>query len=239
MTAPKLLPAVLGGLFIGVLSSLPIISVANACCCLWVVTGGVLAAWLMQQNHPRPVTLADGGLVGLLAGLVGAVVMIAISVPIALLTGGYEQMLEAMLQQEGLTPEMRDMLSQVDPAALMVAGMLMMSAASVVFSTLGGLLGAAIFRKKTPPPPYVPPYVPPGPAGQVPPPLPPTPPVTRPPDIVAGGTPPPPAPAPGAPAEPSPPPEPPSVPDGPSSESDGADLAPGPGRPKADEEDRG
>ena len=41
MSAPKMLPALLGGLFIGVLSSLPYIKGGNVCCCLWVVSGGV------------------------------------------------------------------------------------------------------------------------------------------------------------------------------------------------------
>ena len=54
----------------GVLSALPIISAGNACCCLWVVTGGFVAAYLFQQNRAAPITPADGALVGLLAGLV-------------------------------------------------------------------------------------------------------------------------------------------------------------------------
>ena len=52
--APKLQPAFFGGLFIGVLSALPIINIGNCCCCLWVIGGGVLAAYLMQQNYPYP-----------------------------------------------------------------------------------------------------------------------------------------------------------------------------------------
>ena len=51
---PKLQPALFGGLFIGVLSALPIINIGN-CCCLWVIGGGVLATYLMQQNHPYPI----------------------------------------------------------------------------------------------------------------------------------------------------------------------------------------
>jgi hypothetical protein len=47
--APKLQPALFGGLFIGVLSALPIINIAN-CCCLWVIGGGVLATYLMQLS---------------------------------------------------------------------------------------------------------------------------------------------------------------------------------------------
>jgi len=60
--APKFQPALFGGLFIGVLSALPIINIGN-CCCLWVIGGGVLATYLMQQNHPYPIAAADGALV--------------------------------------------------------------------------------------------------------------------------------------------------------------------------------
>ena len=49
-------PALLGGLFIGVLSVLPIVSAAN-CCCLWVIVGGVLVVYLQQQKKPTPVEI--------------------------------------------------------------------------------------------------------------------------------------------------------------------------------------
>ena len=44
-TPPKLQPALFGGLFIGVLSALPIISAGNCLCCMWVVAGGMLATY--------------------------------------------------------------------------------------------------------------------------------------------------------------------------------------------------
>jgi hypothetical protein len=73
----KLQPAVFGGLFIGVLSALPLINIAN-CCCLWVIGGGVLATYLLQQNQPYAITAADGALVGLLAGLIGGVIAVIV-----------------------------------------------------------------------------------------------------------------------------------------------------------------
>ena len=57
----------------GVLSALPLINAGNVCCCLWVVSGGVVAAYVLQQNQTAPITPGDGALVGLLAGLIGAV----------------------------------------------------------------------------------------------------------------------------------------------------------------------
>ena len=50
---PTVQPAVLGGVFIGVLSALPLISAGNCCCCLWVIGGGVVAAYLLQQSQRR------------------------------------------------------------------------------------------------------------------------------------------------------------------------------------------
>jgi len=56
-----------------VLSALPIVGAANACCCLWVVSGGLLAAYLLQQDRQQPITAGDGAIVGLLAGISGAI----------------------------------------------------------------------------------------------------------------------------------------------------------------------
>ncbi len=66
LMAERLQPAFWGGLFIGVLSALPIVQVGNCCCCLWVVTGGVLAAYLRQQQSPYAIPASEGALVGLL-----------------------------------------------------------------------------------------------------------------------------------------------------------------------------
>src|SRR6266496_5768116 len=73
-------PALIGGVVMGVLSALPIVSVANACCCLWIVSGGLIAAYVLQQNQTGPITPGDGALVGLLAGLCGALVKVVLSI---------------------------------------------------------------------------------------------------------------------------------------------------------------
>ena len=63
-------PALLGGVFIGVLSALPYINAAN-CCCLWVIAGGVLVVYLQQQASPTPVATNDAVIGGLIAGAIG------------------------------------------------------------------------------------------------------------------------------------------------------------------------
>src|SRR5476649_2888774 len=92
----------------GVLSALPIISAGNACCCLWVVGGGVIAAYLFQQNQSAPITPADGALIGLLAGLAGAMVQFLVKIPIDLLVAPMEQaMVQRLLDMGTLPPEDR------------------------------------------------------------------------------------------------------------------------------------
>jgi hypothetical protein len=55
MDSARLQPALLGGVFIGVMSALPIV---NCCCCLWMLAGGALAVYLRKQNSTIPVTAA-------------------------------------------------------------------------------------------------------------------------------------------------------------------------------------
>ncbi len=194
MSAPKMLPALLGGLFIGVLSSLPYIKGGNVCCCLWVVSGGALAAWLMQQNTPRPITVGEGALVGVLSGLVGTFVWIAWGAIGLLIFGSspfdMADFQRAMGEAEGMTPEAREALESLSPAVMLVVGSVIWAVVSMVFATVGGLLGALLFRRKggpaagvptpsgpgSPGPTFTPPtFTPPAPAAPTPPFVPPPP----------------------------------------------------------------
>jgi hypothetical protein len=175
MNPPKLVPALLGGTFIGVLSALPLINVAN-CCCLWLLAGGVLAAYVMQQNHPAPIRAVDGAVVGLLAGIIGAFVYVVVSLPINLvMTPIVETMRSRMLQEaQDMPAEVREAIDRFGSGSASVAiGFVMNLFLGMVFSTLGGLLGAALFKKPAPPqvpPPAPEPWSPPPPAWPPPPP---------------------------------------------------------------------
>src|SRR5262245_66576869 len=100
MSPAKLQPALLGGVAIGVLSALPLVNIGNLCCCAWVVFGGALAAYLMQQNHPQPINAGDGAVVGLMAEAIGAVVGSALASPLSLAMGLFQsQMLTNVLER--------------------------------------------------------------------------------------------------------------------------------------------
>jgi hypothetical protein len=157
MKASLIQPAVIGGLVVGVLSALPLIYVGNLCCCLWVVSGGVVAAYVLQQNQTAPIVAGDGALVGLLAGIVGAFVYLVVSIPINLLMAPLEQRIVQRLLEtmNNLPPELREYATRSTSAAMRVGSAIVsfifMLFLGAVFSTIGGLLGTLIFAKKTPP----------------------------------------------------------------------------------------
>src|SRR5690242_1982280 len=157
--APKLQPALFGGIFIGVLSALPIINIGNCFCCLWVVAGGALAAYLMQQNYPYAITAADGALVGLLAGLIGGVIGVAIAVPIELMMGPVQQRIleRFVLSNPDVPPETKTMIENMAArgvvGAFVIVRAMLSAVVGMIFGMLGGLLGVALFKKKDLPPP--------------------------------------------------------------------------------------
>ena len=160
-------PALWGALVIGVLSGLPLVSAGNCCCCAWIVSGGMLAAYLLQNGTPSPINMGDGALVGLLAGLMGAFVNTVVSVPMTLLMGPVQQrLLQQVLQSQPDMPDnVRQMVDNMGGGAMsaigVAVGFVTMLILGAVFASLGGLLGAFFFKKKDVP------FQPPAPAGTV------------------------------------------------------------------------
>ena len=175
----RLQPAFWGGLFIGVLSALPLVNFGNCCCCLWVLVGGALAAYLRQQNNPYQIDAAEGAIVGLMAGAIGGVIYSVLSIPVQMMTGPIQQqwMERILANNPDVTPEMRDMVERMAMSSgAKLIGMIVSVVVYSVFGLLGGLIGVAVFKRNLPPPP------PPGtiditPSPVAPPPPPPPPPV--------------------------------------------------------------
>jgi hypothetical protein len=154
MKSPLTQPALIGGLVGGALSALPLIAGGNLCCCLWIVSGGAVAAYLLQQNQSLPLAASDGALVGLLAGVAGAFVYLVLSIPINILMAPLERVLFERLSEtmSSMPPEFREYArGSVSSGVALVLGFVLMLVLGAIFSTLGGMLGAVIFRRKMPP----------------------------------------------------------------------------------------
>lgn len=170
----RLQPALWGGVFIGVLSALPLVSAGNCCCCLWVLVGGGLAAYLRQQNTPYQIQAAEGAIVGMIAGAIGGVIQSVLSIPFELMAGPLQQQIvdRVLSSNPDVDPQLREMMENLatHSGGLRIIGMLITVVVYTVFGLFGGLLGVAIFKKNLPPPP------PPGTIDMVPPVMPPSPP---------------------------------------------------------------
>jgi hypothetical protein len=155
----KLQPALIGGLALGFLSVIPVINLGNVCCCLWVIGGGALAAHLYIKKSPTPVSLGEGAVVGVFAGIVGSVILVVIGLPLGLLFGDFtQQMLVKAYYQ--MSPEMGRLLeAELAKYANMSIGekllqllpwQLLNVVITTAMATLGGLLGTALLEKRKP-----------------------------------------------------------------------------------------
>jgi hypothetical protein len=171
MPSTKTQPALLGGLVLGVLSALPFIGAGNLCCCLWILAGGALAAYLLQEKQRAPISVGDGAAVGLMAGAVGAVVWLVVSVPVGILMGPLQTRMMRRVMEGDLPDGVRQMLQAMGEGGPTLVGLVfsffLMLVLCLVFSTVGGVIGAAWFKKPGPGPADV------GPPPDLPPPLPP------------------------------------------------------------------
>lgn len=147
-------PALLGGLFIGVLSALPVIGIAN-CCCLWVICGGMLTTYLQQQATPVPVETASAALSGLIAGAIGGVISsLAGMLMFSLIGGGDSQQAieQALSNIPNMPPETAEWVRSITAGpSLALVSMIVTVPLYAVFGMLGALLGLAFFRKKVTP----------------------------------------------------------------------------------------
>jgi hypothetical protein len=147
-------PALLGGLFIGVLSSLPVLNLAN-CCCLWVITGGMLAVYLEQQNTPAPIETSAAALSGLIAGAIGGLISSLAGLFMFRMIGGgdpQQAVEQAMQNIPNLPPETAEWVqSLMQGPTMAILSLAVTVPLYAVFGMLGALLGTAFFRKKVTP----------------------------------------------------------------------------------------
>jgi hypothetical protein len=147
-----------------------------------VLGGGALSSYLYQKDFPthlpRP-TMGDGALLGLLAGVVGAVVDTLVTIPIAMLgigAGQTQSLIEMVRDNPEIPPEVVGLMENLLAGGAVGIGLVISFIFTLVifsiFGTLGGLLGMAILQPRgtTPPsapagpgPDYLPPPPPPGP----------------------------------------------------------------------------
>lgn len=167
-------PYLVGGLIMGVLSVIPLVNAGNTCCCLWAWIGGAVAAKLLVDGSPQPVTISDGAKIGMYAGLLGAFIRIFIGLPVELVTLPYQLRVLGNFARQLNNPQLEkfveDMVDQMSGRGMggqiigMLPGTLIGAAVLLGFTVLGGMVGVKLFEKRqnqfppqAPPPQWNPP----------------------------------------------------------------------------------
>lgn len=149
-------PALAGGMFLGLLSSLPIISAGNALCCMWVLLGGGIAATLLMKQRPTGITYGDGAFVGVLSGLFGAIVGTIVHIPVQIITSrlveSQQEKFEALFREYGVEGPLRDWMLRVVSGEISLGTILFTFFANLLmwslFAMVGGILAVAIMNKR-------------------------------------------------------------------------------------------
>lgn len=154
----KLVPALIGGCVIGVLSTLPIINMGNCLCCMWILLGGVLGAYLYRREFPpgHEFSSREGAVVGFLSGIFGALFFTFLTYFFWAVVGfkpGHE-FLQSILESRGdISPEIEEFIGKLqekgglNPLIVFVQLLLSLIIYSI-FGTIGGIIGASIFKKR-------------------------------------------------------------------------------------------
>ena len=146
------------------------IGLGNCCCGAWILFGGGLAAYLLQQDNPNPITVGDGAIAGLMAGVFGAIAWTIVSIPVQMLLAGFNQaaLQRVMNNTNDMPPEFRAFLEGLSQSGATGIGlgitaiffMIVMLFICSLWAMVGGVFGALMFKKNTPPPPPPPTFNP-------------------------------------------------------------------------------
>lgn len=144
------MPALIGGGLAGILSAIPFV---NCLCCLWIIGGAMLAAYLLAKDSKVALTSGDGAIVGALAGVFAAIVDFFVSIPFQAMSDEMARnIMEKVSEYADEMPQgWEGFLEGGGFEASMAMNILGLLIAAVIFSilgALGGILGMSMFGKK-------------------------------------------------------------------------------------------
>ena len=145
-TRSLLIAAGIAGVAMGILSSVPILSLGNCLLCGWVWGGAIFAVWLYKRNENGViVTTGQGVVIGLVAALIGGV----ISWLLGIVMGGATMAAMGPLLDQFPDAESRQMLQQLMASgSVSIISLLFGLIINAIFGIIGGLIGAAVIGNK-------------------------------------------------------------------------------------------
>jgi hypothetical protein len=145
-------PALIGGCIAGVLSGIPLV---NCLCCLWIIGGGILAAYFLSREAPAKLTAGDGAIVGIFSGIIAAIVEAVVNIPFRAFSEKLVQDIMDRFSQyyDEMPSGWESWLGDGGGKGSFFWTILGLGISIVIFSAfgaLGGIIGISLFaRKKT------------------------------------------------------------------------------------------
>jgi hypothetical protein len=147
-TRSFLLATGIAGVLMALFSTLPFISVANCCLCLWLWTGGILAVFLYRKfaNVSGPLTISQGLLLGLVAGIISAVIGAVVEAVVGPYSWGIIN--DLVSRVGGLQDTMGPILemTRAGGGGFSFVTLIMNLLIYSFFGLIGGMLGTVIFK---------------------------------------------------------------------------------------------
>ncbi len=143
-------------MFLGFLSSIPFVSAGNCLCCAWVLLGGGIAVMMLTRQRPSGIRYGDGAFVGVLSGLVGAVVGTIVQMSFHAMASrlfeSQREQLEQILNQLGYEGPMREWVLRAASGEISVPTLVFTFFTNLLvfslFAMIGGILTVALLEKR-------------------------------------------------------------------------------------------
>ncbi len=157
----KLMPALYGGIIMGVISGIPFLNFVNCLCCAGVLFGGFMAVFFYKKDL-RPedplLTSSDGVQLGALAGVFGGIVGSLLTALLFYTIGnvagqamykGIMSLYDSLGILDKMPPEAVEQMEQgIMEKGLSAVQLFLGLVIDVIFGLLGGLIGYAVFKPK-------------------------------------------------------------------------------------------
>jgi hypothetical protein len=160
MKPSKLIPVLIGGGAMTVISVVPFLNWINCACCAGIMGAAVLGVWFYKKSFPldMPFTVGDGAIIGTLSGLIGGVFTSILEfLMLGAGSGDLTYQLEEVFDQAEMQAtdpvaleSAREMLMQLaaNPFMLFIIALIFALVIFVGFGALGGVIGGNIFKTK-------------------------------------------------------------------------------------------
>ena len=147
------LSSLIAGVVMGLLSSIPVISMGNCAICLWVWGSAILGVFLyrtFEKQNPS-LSVGQGALLGLVAGVFGAIISSLFSLLSVAGMASVMEQIQTLPGSESIPPGILDLAAS--PASSIVSTLLCGGPFYLAFGALGGVIATALIWKPKATPP--------------------------------------------------------------------------------------